>query len=91
MKIELISSTPNPELTIAKAASICYDSKPKEIDAARKMIKAIIKSGHESCIEHASVGFIVSGISRVVSHATYCLLSVSQLTVHCACCILTLL
>ena len=68
MKIELISSTPNPELTIARAASICYDSKPKEIDAARKMIKAIIKSGHESCIEHASVGFIVSGISRVVSH-----------------------
>lgn len=68
MEIKLLSNTPNPETTIANAASICYDSNPKEIDAARKMIRAIIKSGHESCIEHASAGFIVFGISRVVSH-----------------------
>ena len=68
MEIQLLSNTPNPETTIATAASICYDSKPKEIDAARKMIKAIIKSGHESCIEHATAGFIIDGISRVVTH-----------------------
>ena len=68
MEIQLLSHTPNPETTIATAASICYDSKPKEIDAARKMIKAIIKSGHESCIEHATAGFIIDGISRVVTH-----------------------
>ena len=68
MEIQLLSNTPNPETTIATAASICYDSKTKEIDAARKMIKAIIKSGHESCIEHATAGFIIDGISRVVTH-----------------------
>ena len=40
MKIEVLASTPNPEITIANCASVCYDSKPKEIDSARKMIKA---------------------------------------------------
>lgn len=68
MTIELLVSTPNPELMIAHAASTCYDSKPKELDPARKMIKAIIKSGHESCIEHASATFVLDGISRVVTH-----------------------
>ena len=68
MTIELLASTPNPELTIAHAASTCYDSKPKELEPARKMIKAIIKSGHESCVEHASATFVLDGISRVVTH-----------------------
>lgn len=68
MTIELLASTPNPELTIAYAASTCYDSKPKELEPARKMITAIIKSGHESCVEHASATFVLDGISRVVTH-----------------------
>ena len=68
MTIELLASIPNPELTIAHAASTCYDSKPKELEPARKMIKAIIKSGHESCVEHASATFVLDGISRVVTH-----------------------
>ena len=68
MTIELLASTSNPELTIAHAASTCYDSKPKELEPARKMIKAIIKSGHESCVEHASATFVLDGISRVVTH-----------------------
>ena len=68
MTIELLASTPNPELTIAHAASTCYDSKPKDLKPARKMIKAIIRSGHESCVEHASATFVLDGISRVVTH-----------------------
>lgn len=68
MKIELIANTPNPETLIAKCASTCYDSVPKELDKARKMIAAIIKSGHESCIEHATATFEIDGISRVVTH-----------------------
>lgn len=79
MTVELLEHTPNPELLIAKCASVCYDSKPKEIDAARKMIKALIKSGHTATIEHASVTFMIHGVSRVVSHelvrhriASYC-------------------
>lgn len=68
MTVSILASTPSPEETIAHAASTCYDSVPKELDKARKMIKAIIKSGHESCIEHASVTFEIDGISRVVTH-----------------------
>ena len=68
MKIEILASTPNPELTIANCASVCYDSKPKEIDSARKMIKALIKSGHTAMIEMSSITFKISGVSRVVTH-----------------------
>lgn len=79
MTLQMISSTSDPEMTIAQAASVCYDSKPKQLDAAQKMVRALIKSGHESCIEHAFAGFLVRGVSRVVSHelvrhrlASYC-------------------
>lgn len=68
MKVEVLTHTPDPEILIARCASTCYDSIPKELEAARKMIKAIIKSGHESCIEHASVTFELDEISRVVTH-----------------------
>ncbi len=32
MKVELLAYTPNPEETIARAASTCYNSIPKELD-----------------------------------------------------------
>lgn len=68
MKINLITHTPNPEVVIAKCASTCYDSVPKDLEKARKMISAIIKSGHESCIEHATATFEIDGVSRVLTH-----------------------
>ncbi len=68
MKVELLTHTPDPELLIARCASTCYDSKPKELDKARKMIAAIIKSGHESCIEHATASFAFEDVSRVLTH-----------------------
>lgn len=68
MTIKLLANTPNPEELIARCASTCYDSVPKELDKARKMIAAIIKSGHESCIEHATATFEIDGVSRVVTH-----------------------
>lgn len=68
MKVKILTHTPDPEILIAKCASTCYDSLPKELEAARKMIKAIIKSKHESCVEHASATFELDEISRVVTH-----------------------
>ena len=68
MKIDLISNTPNSELVIANAARTCYDSSEKDLESSRKMIKAIIKSGHESCVEHASATFRLSDVSRVLTH-----------------------
>ena len=68
MKIELIAHTPNPELVIANAARTCYDSPAKDLESSRKMVKAIVKSGHESCVEHASATFRLSEVSRVLTH-----------------------
>lgn len=68
MKIELIAHTPDPELVIANAARTCYDSPAKDLESSRKMVKAIVKSGHESCVEHASATFRLSEVSRVLTH-----------------------
>lgn len=68
MKVTLVASTPSPEEVIANAARTCYDSAPKDIAASRKMIAAIIKSGHESCVEHATATFRLEGVSRVLTH-----------------------
>lgn len=68
MNIELIAHTPNPELVIANCATTCYDSKPKDIEASRKMIRSLAKAGHEAMIEHAHATFKLSGVSRVLTH-----------------------
>lgn len=68
MKVEVIANTPNPEITIAECARTCYDSKEKDIEGARKMIKALIRAGHTAMIEHANITFRISGVSRVVTH-----------------------
>ena len=68
MKVEIVSSTPNPEMTIAECARTCYDSKAKDVEGARKMIKSLIKAGHTAMIEHATITFKISGVSRVVTH-----------------------
>lgn len=68
MNIELIAHTPDPELVIANCATTCYDSKPKDIDAARKMIRSLAKAGHEAMIEHAHATFKLSGVSRTLTH-----------------------
>lgn len=68
MDIELLSSTPDPEIMIANAAKTCYDSPAKDLEHSQKMIRALIKSGHEAMVEHASASFKLSGISRVLTH-----------------------
>lgn len=68
MNIELIAHTPDPELVIANCATTCYDSKPKDIEASRKMIRSLAKAGHEAMIEHAHATFKLSDVSRVLTH-----------------------
>ena len=68
MNIELITHTPDPELTIADVARTCYDSKEKDLEASQKMVKALIKSGHEAMIEHAHATFRLKGVSRALTH-----------------------
>jgi len=54
------------EALLEYAGRACYRSEPKGIPG--KFLKARIREGHESIIEHASVTFEISGISRACSH-----------------------
>ena len=65
MKVTLIQHTPNPIETIAKIASICYDSDPKD---QLKLVKHLYSNGHHSVFEHIYFTFKIEGISRACSH-----------------------
>ena len=65
MRVELIQATANPIETIAKIASICYDSNPQN---PLGLVKHLYKNGHHSCFEHIYFTFKIEGISRACSH-----------------------
>ena len=65
MQVTLIQQTPNPIETIAKIASICYDSDPKD---PMKLVKHLYRNGHHSVMEHIYFTFKIEGISRACSH-----------------------
>lgn len=65
MQVTLIQSTPYPIETIARIASICYDSTPKNL---LKLVEHLYKSGHHSVFEHIYFTFSIEGISRACSH-----------------------
>ncbi len=72
MRVELIAITQylkgdgSPEALLEHAGRVCYRSKSKGDPAS--FIRARIRDGHESIIEHASATFEISGISRACSH-----------------------
>ena len=72
MHVELIGVTQylkgnhTPEELVEFAGRICYRSAPRG-DAGDFVMKRV-KEGHESIIEHASVTFLIEGISRACSH-----------------------
>lgn len=65
MRVELIQATENPIEKIAKIASICYDSNPKN---PLKLTTMLYKNGHLSVFEHIYFTFKIEGISRACSH-----------------------
>ncbi len=78
--VKLINYTSKPEITIAIAARLCYSSYDiakiekdfndgeKGLEKARKLIKRIRTSGHDSVLEHSSFSFGVERLSRSASH-----------------------
>ena len=75
MKVKLIRHTPEPEKLVAIAARLCYSpvgvedlDKQLNMEAARKLVKFVIKSGHLSTTEHVYFTFGIEGVSRVLSH-----------------------
>ena len=65
MNVTLIQATPNPIETIAKIASICYDSDPKN---HLGLVKHLYRNGHHSVFEHIYFTFKIEDISRACSH-----------------------
>jgi len=75
MKVKLIRHTPEPEKLVAIAARLCYSPVGVEdldeqlgLEAAQKLVRFVIKSGHLSTTEHVYFTFGIEGISRVLSH-----------------------
>jgi len=70
--VEIIGVTSYPqhddgtEALLEHAGRACYRSESK--GRPGKFLQARIREGHESLIEHASVTFDISGISRACSH-----------------------
>lgn len=72
MHVELIAITQylqgsgTPEALIEYAGRVCYRSEGRSDTGA--FIRARLRDGHESIIEHAAATFELSGISRACSH-----------------------
>jgi thymidylate synthase (FAD) len=75
MKVALLQHTPEPELTVALAARLCYSQ--VDIEALKEKLSGadiknfldkIMSLGHQSVLEHASFTFGIEGISRVTTH-----------------------
>lgn len=61
MKVTVLEHTPKPDQLCGQMAALCYDSENWE-SALRKALAG----GHESVIEHASVTFLIEGVSRAL-------------------------
>jgi thymidylate synthase (FAD) len=72
MNVELIAITQylrdpgTPEALLEHAGRVCYRSQSRGDPAA--FLRARLREGHESLVEHASATFEVSDISRACSH-----------------------
>ncbi|HDQ72689.1 MAG TPA: FAD-dependent thymidylate synthase [Chloroflexi bacterium] len=72
MNVELIAMTRylaedgGPEALLERAGRVCYRSESRGNPG--RFLRARIREGHESLIEHASATFEISGISRACSH-----------------------
>lgn len=69
MKVELLAITPDAERLIEIAGRTCYLSFDKITeDSTEKFIRMLVKSGHESVLEHAYATFRITGGSRAFTH-----------------------
>ncbi|MBC7222193.1 FAD-dependent thymidylate synthase [Candidatus Bipolaricaulota bacterium] len=68
MRVELLFITPEAENLIARCARISHKSVGKGPEDDRRLIRKLIKLGHESVLEHAHATFEISGISRACAN-----------------------
>lgn len=68
-EVRLLSITPDAQRLIEEAGRTCYLSLSRITESSSEgFIKAAIRRGHESILEHASAVFKISGASRSFTH-----------------------
>ena len=71
-KVALIAYTPDPTNVCALAARTCYSALPLDELMAKartdqtEFLRGVIRSGHQSVLEHACFTFYVSDVSRAL-------------------------
>ena len=72
-KVTLLTYTPNPEISVASAAKLCYSAASIEQireglspEKAAGFVEMLAEIGHESPIEHVSFTFGIEGVSRAL-------------------------
>ncbi|MCD6413519.1 MAG: FAD-dependent thymidylate synthase [Elusimicrobia bacterium] len=69
MRVEILSVTPDAEKLIERAGRVCYKSEKRiKQGSAGKFIKSLIRAGHLSVLEHATVTVLLRGVSRSMTH-----------------------
>lgn len=68
MKVTILRATTDPESLISEAAHLCYSDGELFEDQKIKLINRLLKDGHLSPFEHASITYKIEGISRACSH-----------------------
>ena len=80
LRVELLAHTPDPVALIYAAFRQCYhagfvaDMWPRlltgdiDVCAQSRFVADILESGHSSPIEHVSLSFAISGVSRALTH-----------------------
>ncbi len=69
MKVKLIYITPDAEKIIEFAGRVSHESYDRVTPESHiKFIRMLKKLGHESVFEHAVASFLISGVSRSLTH-----------------------
>ena len=69
MRVELWAITPDAEALIERAGRVCWRTELSPVAEGRAaFIKALLRRGHMSVLEHPAATLEISGISRACSH-----------------------
>jgi len=73
----LVNHTPEPEVTVARAARLCYSpadledlNRDLDLHAARRLVTRLREMGHLSPFEHASFQFYIEGSRALLAQLT---------------------
>ena len=75
LKVQILSHSLKPELTVATAGKLCYSDADLEVlqrglnsSEVNSFIYLLKDLGHESPLEHAVITFGIEGVSRALTH-----------------------